>query len=882
MKKGKAPGEYVWEKDGSVMVRFPGGRYNLGHKNYRNGRWVEIEEFYIDKYEVSKERYRAFLKAKRKDRDPGRWEHPKAREEGASHFRGTWSDTPDGGPVIHVSWYKAWSFARWAGKSLPTGEEWEAAASWDTTAGKRGNFPWGKGFQMEWANTKELWEAKGKVEGKPMPCGSFPKDRSPCGCMDMAGNVKEWCLYDALPPVTPFMPRTETHDGRMKVLRFMEEMSLLWRPVRGGCFAHPYVMAQAQIGETNSTDSGWRWIGFRCVYRPEGWKTFARLARDAGIAGRPKEAAMLIGELKIAPYAVDAVVGAFRGLFEDFRIAGEKAEAEGKFAEALDLYLLALQVVPDAGRENEMNGRVRRVRQWGSVLQAADAALEGRSRSALEKALADLGEVIGTFPDTKAASMARERILRVKERLASLPSGEGEDEGTIEPRGLDEILEMLASKDSSRRKRGKYALRDWDENPKESVLILIRAFQARFRFMSFSRYSLLQSIARLGAAAGGEEAEQAANVLVKALRDRDSQMRSYARSRIGALGPHGAPGVKILLSIIAQYRFFPMEIAQSLGEIGPKAKAALPVLRAHLEKRKPEAEVEDPSCPDTEVLIAFRRIATQKDVEDSIPLLLSLAKEPKGKLACEALETLSRLPRPTSRVLSVFSKAIRGGDEKVRASAIMGLAEFRKRASSAFPALVSVLQSSSHSWEDRSLVASTLGALGPRARPAMPIVLQRLRENKLWPSSAAKAIAGQGSAGRPFLVEFEKAMKETKRRFIDHSLEPALQCLQVALGKKPHDALVSFLGSRDSREREEAAVCLELLGPGAKDAIPDLLKGLGDPEASVRQACMSALGRIGDASKPVEEALRKALYDPKVDMREKAFRALETLGLWKD
>jgi formylglycine-generating enzyme required for sulfatase activity len=616
MKKGKAPGEYVWERDGSVMVRFPGGKYYLGHKTFRNARWVELEEFYIDKYEVSKERYRAFLKAKRKDRDPGRWEHPKAREGGASRFGGKWSDTPDGGPVINVSWYKAWSFARWMGKSLPTAEEWEAAASWDTTAGKRGSFPWGKGFQMEWANTNELWAAKGKAEGKPKPCGSFPKDRSPCGCMDMAGNVKEWCLYDALPPVTHFLPRTETPDGRMKVHRFMEESSFYWRPVRGGCYAHPYTMAQAQMCEMGITDSGRRWTGFRCIYRPEGWKTFARLARDAGSAGRPKEAAMLIGELKIAQYAIDAVVGAFRGWFEHVRTGGEKAEAEGKFAEALDLYLLALQVVPDTGRENEMNGRVRRVRQWWSVLKAADAALEGRSRSALEKALADLGKVIGTFPDTKAASMARERILRAKERLASLPSGDGEDK----PRGLDEILEMLASKDSSRRRMGRYALSNWDENPKESVLILIQAFQDRSRFGSFARYSLLQSIARLGAAAGDEQAVQAADVLVKALRDQDPQMRSYARFGIGALGPHGAPGVEALLSILAREQRLPMEIAQSLGEIGPKAKAALPVLRAHLEKRKPEAGVEDPFL-DAAVLIAFRRIATRKDVEDSIPLL---------------------------------------------------------------------------------------------------------------------------------------------------------------------------------------------------------------------------------------------------------------------
>jgi serine/threonine protein kinase len=88
-------------------------------------------------------------------------------------------------PAFHVPALAARQFARWLDGSadLPTPEQWDKAAGRFDANRKRGPFqePWQKG---------DL--AVGRDQQGPVAVGTAPKDISPIGCRDMAGNGREW------------------------------------------------------------------------------------------------------------------------------------------------------------------------------------------------------------------------------------------------------------------------------------------------------------------------------------------------------------------------------------------------------------------------------------------------------------------------------------------------------------------------------------------------------------------------------------------------------------------------------------------------------------------------------------------------------------------
>ncbi|RII20247.1 Iron(II)-dependent oxidoreductase EgtB [Streptomyces sp. YIM 130001] len=227
-------------------VLVPGGPFTMGTStepwaldNERPAHRREVPAFWMDTAPVTCAAYQEFM-ADGGYEDP-RWWDPQGfdlvtrqgvraplfwRREGGVWLRrrfGATEPVPPDEPVLHVSWYEADAYARWAGRRLPTEEEWEKAARHDPATGRSSRYPWGDEEPgVEHANL-------GQRRLRPAPAGSYPAGRSPSGVGQLMGDVWEWTSSGFLPypgfVTFPYREYSEVFFGGD------------YRVLRGGSFA---------------------------------------------------------------------------------------------------------------------------------------------------------------------------------------------------------------------------------------------------------------------------------------------------------------------------------------------------------------------------------------------------------------------------------------------------------------------------------------------------------------------------------------------------------------------------------------------------------------------------------------------------------------------
>jgi serine/threonine-protein kinase len=200
-----------------MMVLIPPGPFRFG-KDLRS---VTLPAFYIDQTEVSNSAYQRFCQ------ETG---HPLPRDFPAGK--------PDY-PVVNVTIGEARQFVKWAGKRLPTSQEWEKAAR-----GTEGwPFPWGAERDPSRANVRDNQTLP---EHSVMPVRSFDNGASPFHVLQMVGNVWEF-VDDSVPAAAGGAPRAY---------------------IRGQSYREALGDAVMYDGVPVATDWKERNIGFRCVEDP--------------------------------------------------------------------------------------------------------------------------------------------------------------------------------------------------------------------------------------------------------------------------------------------------------------------------------------------------------------------------------------------------------------------------------------------------------------------------------------------------------------------------------------------------------------------------------------------------------------------------------------
>ncbi|MER5861354.1 ergothioneine biosynthesis protein EgtB [Streptomyces sp900105245] len=226
---------------GPVEVLVPGGPFMMGTSaepwaldNERPAHMREVAPFWIDTTPVTNAAYQAFIADGGYDTErwwtPEGWAHVRKhsltaplfwRRDGNQWLRrrfGTTEQVPPDEPVLHVCWYEADAYARWAGRRLPTETEWEKAARHDPATGRSRRYPWGDADPApEHANL-------GQRHLRPAPAGSYPAGESPLGVRQLIGDVWEWTASDFLPypgfRAFPYKEYSEVFFGSdYKVLR---------------------------------------------------------------------------------------------------------------------------------------------------------------------------------------------------------------------------------------------------------------------------------------------------------------------------------------------------------------------------------------------------------------------------------------------------------------------------------------------------------------------------------------------------------------------------------------------------------------------------------------------------------------------------------------
>lgn len=194
------------------MVFVPRGMHKLVSRSIPLAKPLSLDDFFIDKYEVSNSDYKKFISAggyKRKEY----WKH-KFKKDGKeiswqeamrffvdrsnlpgprSWINQSYPEAKGNHPVTDITWYEAAAFAEFLGKSLPTVYQWEKAARNGVPNFHMISMPWGIIYPLTDISSRTNFNGNGTE-----PVNKYQFGISYYGGYNFAGNVEEWCLNKSL------------------------------------------------------------------------------------------------------------------------------------------------------------------------------------------------------------------------------------------------------------------------------------------------------------------------------------------------------------------------------------------------------------------------------------------------------------------------------------------------------------------------------------------------------------------------------------------------------------------------------------------------------------------------------------------------------------
>ena len=199
------------------------------------------------------------------------WRHPRGPDSTSKEL--------EAHPVVHVAWEDVESYARWAGKELPTEAEWERAAR----GGREGaEFVWGDELMPSGEHMANTWQGEFPLVNERLdgfewtaPVGSFPPNGY--GLYDMAGNAWEWTCdwyqeHGEIPNAccTVANPRGGEREQSYDPHEYAHGLRIPRKVMKGGshlCAPNFCSRYRPAARMPQPVDTSTSHLGFRCVVR---------------------------------------------------------------------------------------------------------------------------------------------------------------------------------------------------------------------------------------------------------------------------------------------------------------------------------------------------------------------------------------------------------------------------------------------------------------------------------------------------------------------------------------------------------------------------------------------------------------------------------------
>jgi len=195
-----------------------------------------------------------------------------------------------------------------------------------------------------------------------------------------------------------------------------------------------------------------------------------------------------------------------------------------------------------------------------------------------------------------------------------------------------------------------------------------------------------QAIRALGAI--GPDAAPAVPALTEALGNADASVRIAAAAALWKIGNRSQTALAILTESVHGPRG--NEAAQGLGEIGPAAREAIPVLTAALKTQDGTTLAPWAERVDVRIVAAFALWRVDPQTKLAVPALVDALKNPDFKLRLQTVQALTTMGPAAREAVPALIAGV--GDSVVRIDAIRALGAIGPEAKAALPVLKGALR----------------------------------------------------------------------------------------------------------------------------------------------------------------------------------------------